>query len=140
MINQQKNTRRDIALLIMINKEGKFLLQHRSKHIERWPGYWGFFGGGIEAGETPEEGLRREIQEELSYIVNDPRLFAEQEYNGKSHWGKRYIYICEQDETQEFVLCSESQAYEWYHYEGLEGVKVHDVDSETLRSFNGKFL
>lgn len=140
MINREGKTKRDIALLIIINKEGKLLLQHRSEHLERWPGYWGFFGGGIEEGETPEEGLKREIHEELGYRVENHKLLLEQDFVGKNHWGVRYIYACEHDESQEFILCSESQGCDWYHVNDLDGIKLHREDYKTIRSFNGKFL
>ena len=32
-----------------------------------YPDRWGFFGGHIEAGETPEVGVLRELEEEISY-------------------------------------------------------------------------
>lgn len=140
MTEQKKKTKRDIALLTMVNKEGKFLLQHRSENIERWPGYWGFFGGGIEDGETAEEGLKREIMEELGYVVDNHRLIIEQDFIGDSHFGKRYIYVCEYDVEQELVLCSESQDYGWYYMEELEGVRMHADDHKTIRKYKGKFL
>ena len=37
-----------------------------------YPGRWGLFGGHLEAGETPQEGLQRELLEEISYSV--PKL------------------------------------------------------------------
>jgi len=140
MINKKGKTKRDIALLTMVNKEGKFLLQHRSEHIERWPGYWGFFGGGIEEGETPEEGLRREIQEELGYKTEEHKLIIEQDFVGTSHWGKRYIYVGEYDDSQELVLCSESQDHGWFNLEELEKLKMHADDHKTIRKYKGKFL
>ncbi|WP_448573932.1 NUDIX hydrolase [Trichothermofontia sp.] len=33
-----------------------------------YPGHWGFFGGHLEPGETPETALRRELQEEIGYV------------------------------------------------------------------------
>jgi len=44
----------------------KICIQKRSPHVKE-PGTWGTFGGAIEEGETPVEGLKREIQEETSY-------------------------------------------------------------------------
>ncbi len=32
-----------------------------------YPGHWGFFGGHIEPGETPDDAMRRELLEEIGY-------------------------------------------------------------------------
>ncbi len=32
-----------------------------------WPGYWAFFGGHLEPGETPQEAIRRELAEEIAH-------------------------------------------------------------------------
>lgn len=32
-----------------------------------YPGHWGFFGGHLEPGETPEMGVKRELLEEIGY-------------------------------------------------------------------------
>ncbi len=62
--NVQMKTR-NVAILLLEN-DGKILLQKRSMNAKRFAGKWGLFGGGIEEGETPELGLRREISEELN--------------------------------------------------------------------------
>lgn len=54
--------------LAMVEKDGQWLLQLRDD-LE-WivaPGCWGLFGGHMEPGETPEEALRRELLEEISW-------------------------------------------------------------------------
>lgn len=33
-----------------------------------YPGYWAFFGGHLEPGETPEIALKRELEEEIGYV------------------------------------------------------------------------
>lgn len=46
-------------------------LQKRSKDAPRLPDYFGFFGGGIDGDETPEQALHREMQEELAYATEE---------------------------------------------------------------------
>lgn len=50
----------------MLHRQGQWLVQLRDD-IEGIvaPGCWGLFGGHLEPTESPEEGLRRELNEEL---------------------------------------------------------------------------
>jgi mutator protein MutT len=51
----------------IIKKNGKYLIAKRAKH-KMHPGKWEFPGGKIEANETPEEALERELFEEFGII------------------------------------------------------------------------
>lgn len=129
-------TKRDVAMLILKNKEGKFLLQHRAEHLERWPGIWGLFGGGIEEGETPEEGFLREIREELGYNAENPRLLLSEEFDGKHSFGMKHLFTCVHDESQELCLCAESQAYGWFNLDEIENIKdtnIHKSDFANIK-------
>ncbi len=53
------------ALFTLTDPQGRVLLQHRTDDAPVLPGHWGFFGGGVEAGESIREALRREAREEL---------------------------------------------------------------------------
>ena len=50
------------ALFIPYNSKGELFLQDREGHK---PPPWGFFGGGIDEGETPIQAVIREAKEEL---------------------------------------------------------------------------
>jgi ADP-ribose pyrophosphatase YjhB (NUDIX family) len=58
-----------IAAFAIIEREGMVLLARR-----RDIGWWNLPGGGLEAGETVEEGLRREVREEVCVEVEIVRL------------------------------------------------------------------
>jgi 8-oxo-dGTP pyrophosphatase MutT (NUDIX family) len=67
------NPQRIVALAILRQNE-QFLLQLRDDLPDiPYPGHWSLFGGHLEAGETPETGLQRELIEEIDYRVDNPR-------------------------------------------------------------------
>lgn len=55
-----------IAICVFYTKDKRILLQKRHS-ISKWGEEWGFWGGTLEKGETKEEALIREIEEELDY-------------------------------------------------------------------------
>ncbi|MDJ0737078.1 MAG: NUDIX hydrolase [Nostocaceae cyanobacterium] len=64
-----------VAIAILY-QENKFLMQLRDNiPTILYPGYWGLFGGHIEAGETPDVTVQREVLEEIAYKL--PPTFAE---------------------------------------------------------------
>ena len=54
----------DVAVGVLIKPNGDFLLTSRPLG-KVYEGYWEFPGGKLEAGETVEQALRRELQEEI---------------------------------------------------------------------------
>lgn len=58
----------EVAVGVLIRSDGQFLLTSRPPG-KVYEGYWEFPGGKIEAGETVEEALRRELQEEIGVTI-----------------------------------------------------------------------
>lgn len=58
----------DVAVGVLISPDGKFLLTSRPAG-KVYAGYWEFPGGKLEAGETVEQALRRELQEEIGVTI-----------------------------------------------------------------------
>lgn len=71
------STKIPIAGAMLINAAGEILLQHRDNfpHIAS-PNKWSLFGGHVEDGETPEQTVEREIEEEIGYKLEHYQLFT----------------------------------------------------------------
>jgi 8-oxo-dGTP diphosphatase len=58
----------DVAVGVLVDSGGRFLLTSRPDG-KVYAGYWEFPGGKLEAGETVEQALRRELHEELGITI-----------------------------------------------------------------------
>jgi 8-oxo-dGTP diphosphatase len=58
----------EVAVGVLIRADGAFLLTSRPPG-KVYEGYWEFPGGKVESGETVEEALRRELQEEIGVTI-----------------------------------------------------------------------
>jgi len=59
----------DVAVGVLIDAQGNFLLTSRPEG-KVYAGYWEFPGGKLEAGESVEQALRRELHEELGIEID----------------------------------------------------------------------
>jgi 8-oxo-dGTP pyrophosphatase MutT (NUDIX family) len=108
---------RRVAGVMLIDAQGRMLLQHRSADAPASPGQWSFPGGGIEEGETPEVAARRELLEETGLSVDgDLTLYwsglrpSTSAVSGQVEW---YLYCAATDAQQEDVVLGEGDAMEF---------------------------
>ena len=83
----------------MTKQNGNILvfLQKREKDRKVLPGYFAFFGGKLEEGESPEQGLEREIQEELCFTPQGYQFLNQYPF---SDWTGN-VYILQVDDSFE---------------------------------------
>lgn len=58
----------EVAVGVLVDADGRFLLTSRPAG-KVYAGYWEFPGGKLEAGETVEQALRRELHEEIGITI-----------------------------------------------------------------------
>ena len=80
-----------VAAAIII-KEGRFFATQRG--YGAWKDWWEFPGGKVEAGETSEEALVREIKEELDTLVSVDEFVTTVEYDYTEFHISMDCFIC----------------------------------------------
>ena len=63
-----------VAVGVLVRDDQAFLLTSRPEG-KAYAGYWEFPGGKLEAGETVEQALRRELQEEIGITIQNCLLW-----------------------------------------------------------------
>jgi len=75
---ESAESRRRAAMLLIVTEDGGLLMHHRDDKPEiPNPDCWAGFGGAVEAGETVEEAVRREVREETGLRIADPIFLTE---------------------------------------------------------------
>lgn len=73
IIHEKGIWHREVAVWIM-NEKGEILLQKRAANKRQEPNKWAICAGHVEAGESVEDSMIREIEEELGIKVNMNQL------------------------------------------------------------------
>ena len=100
----------DVAVGVLMQADGQFLLTSRPEG-KVYAGYWEFPGGKLEAGETVEEALRRELQEELGIVIGQAQIWKTQMVD-YPHALVR-LHFCKVWDWQGDLQMREAQSYAW---------------------------
>lgn len=112
------------ALLLPLNSKDELLIQDRRGFKKP---DWGFFGGGIEEGETPLEAVIRESKEELTIDLQESDLI----YLGTSitDWDGvhmiRYLYLYPTEQAEFDVR--EGKGGHWFSFDEVRK-RLEDPD------------
>jgi len=117
----------EVAAAIIRKEERIFATQ---RGYGEWKDWWEFPGGKIEAGETPEEALRREIREELSTEISVDEFFCTVEYDYPKFHLTMHCYWCHVESGS--LTLKEHEAAHWLALDELESVRWLPADLQLL--------
>lgn len=111
------------AAAILINYDNKILITERPEG-KIWAGYWEFPGGKIEAGETPEIALRREIEEEIGVTLGlvKPFHFVSETRADEGYHVVVLCYLCR--EWGGDMTAKEKQKMAWVSPQKLDDYRL----------------
>ena len=116
-----------VAACAMIDADGRVLICKRPQG-KQLAGLWEFPGGKVEKGETPEECLIRELEEELGVNVTAaclaPFVFTSHAY--ESFHLLMPLYLCRRWDG--FVSAREHEALAWVRPEKLSDYPMPPAD------------
>jgi 8-oxo-dGTP diphosphatase len=103
----------EVAVVLLVDADGRLLMQLRDEHAEVSPNQWALPGGRIEPGESPLVAAHRELLEETGLVVDDiehfwsgPRPYEE----GFPHQVTFHAFTGLTDAKQEEVILGEGLA------------------------------
>ena len=121
------------AVILRENQQtGKKEIFATQRGYGEWKGWWEFPGGKIEAGETPQDALVREIREELATEIRVGESVGTIEYDYPSFHLSMRCFSCEVVSGKLELLEHESAA--WLSAENLRSVKWLPADEADIDS------
>ena len=117
-----------VAAIIHDNKGRIFVTQRGYGEYKDW---WEFPGGKMEAGEMPEEALKREIREELETRIVVEWLVETVEWDYPTFHLTMHCYLCHVECGH--LELKEHEAAKWLNKDELESVNWLPADWEVVK-------
>ena len=137
---------REVAVII-INEEGKMLLEKRALNKKQSPNKWALCAGHIEAGDIPENAIVREMKEEIGVIVSIDDLefikvakrnvkFNDNLYNRAF----QYTYFWVTDKKENNFIVQKEELTEVKYFEIADVKKLCKLHDKTLAFADEEYI
>lgn len=117
----------EVVAAIIADNDRIFATQRGYGEFKDW---WEFPGGKIDAGETPEEALRREIREELATDIEVGELLTTVEYDYPTWHLTMHCFMCKVLSGDLVLL--EHEAAKWLSRDELHSVNWLPADEGII--------
>ena len=123
----------NVVAAIIHDAQGRIFATQRG--YGEWKDWWEFPGGKVEAGESPEEALKREIREELSTDICIDRFLCTVEYDYPQFHLTMHCYICSL--LTEALHLNEHEDARWLITDELDSVNWLPADVMVIERLKG---
>lgn len=124
-----------VVAVALVRSDGRILMQRRRPEKQHG-GLWEFPGGKVESGETPENALIREIEEELAVRLNRqalaPLTFASAPREDAGGPIVILLYTCSEWTGDPQAL--DADALDWYLPSELSALSMPPLDVVLARA------
>ena len=120
---------RNIEVVAAIIRKGDKIFATQRGYGD-WKDWWEFPGGKMEAGETPEQALVREIREELSTEIRVDKFLSTVEWDYPAFHLTMHCFICSL--LSEGLHLNEHEAAKWLGRDDLDSVRWLPADDGLL--------
>ena len=116
----------------ILHRDGAYFATQRG--YGEFEGMWEFPGGKIEHGESSEDALKREIQEELGVDIVIEDLICTTEYDYPSFHLTMHSYLCRVEAGE--IELREHKSARWLKPEELGSVEWLPADKDVISRLN----
>jgi len=121
----------------LIVRECKYLVTRRSRINTYMPLKWDIPGGIVEPGETVEDTIHREVNEEIGLTIDVGRVVYV--YANRDQLPVRQtfqtVFICKYRSGEVCLNPSEHDTYQWLEYDDIASVDMIDFLRELVESY-----
>lgn len=123
-----------VAAAALVRSDGRLLLAQRPKG-KSMAGLWEFPGGKVEAGESPQDALVRELKEELGVTVREADMIA---FSFASHAYERFhllmpVFLIRSWEGE--IEAREGQQFAWVSADDIGSYPAPAADVPLFAQF-----
>ena len=118
----------EVVAAIIFDEQGRIFATQRG--YGEWKDWWEFPGGKIEAGETSEQALKREIHEELDAEIEVGELLRTIDYDYPTFHLTMRCFKCKLSESHVTLL--EHEAAKWLAPSELHSVRWLPADEQII--------
>jgi len=124
----------NIVVVALIHRDKKILIARRSVTKSTFAGRFECIGGHLDPNEKLEEGLKREVQEEIGCEIVVGQLVDAFTYISEDTFKVELAYLCQLADGQEPKLNPDDHSeFKWIRSDEIDQFEKEDEETESLR-------